>query len=116
MNNGIIIFIIALIVVAALAALVKRSGRKGCCGSAGDYMPKKKKLKTVIATKVFTVEGMHCEKCSGRVMEAVNDIPGVAAVVDLKKGIATVSYEQEVPDELIKARIERHGYTVTGIR
>ncbi len=49
-------------------------------------------------------------------MEVVNDIPGVAAVVDLKRGIATVSYEQHVPDERIKANIERVGYTVKEIR
>ena len=58
---------------------------------------------------------MQCEKCSDRVTEAVNDIPGVSGVVNLKKGIVTVSYEQDVPDEQIKARIERHGYIVTEI-
>lgn len=115
MNNYVIIGIVVLIVAIAVGTLVKRAGRKGCCGSAGDYKPRKKKLARVIATKVFAVDGMHCEKCSGRVMEAVNDIPGVAGVVNLKKGIVTVSYEQDVPDDLIKARIERHGYTVTGI-
>ena len=70
----------------------------------------------MIATKDFVVDGMHCEKCANRVTEVVNDIPGVAGVVDLKKGIVTVSYEQEVADEQIKARIERVGYTVTEIR
>ena len=35
---------------------------------------------------------MHCEKRSDRVTEAVNDIPGVSGVVNLKKGIVTVSY------------------------
>ena len=70
----------------------------------------------MIATKVFLVDGMHCEKCANRVTEVVNDIPGAAGVVDLKKGIVTVSYEQEVPDEQIKATIERLGYTVTEIR
>ena len=74
------------------------------------------KLQAVIATKVFVVDGMHCEKCANRVTEVVNDITGVAGVVDLKKGIVTVSYEQEVADEQIKARIERVGYTVTEIR
>ena len=69
----------------------------------------------MIAAKTFKVDGMHCEKCSNRVTGAVNDIPGVAGVVDLKKGIVTVSYELEVPDEQIKAKIERHGYTVTEI-
>lgn len=70
----------------------------------------------MIATKTFKVDGMHCEKCSNRVTEAVNDIPGVAGVVNLKKGIVTVFYEQEVADEQIKAKIERVGYTVTEIR
>jgi len=116
MDNYIIIGIIVLIAVIAIGTLVKRSGRKGCCGSGSDYKPRKKKLKNVIATKVFTVDGMHCEKCANRVTEVVNDIPGVAGVVDLKKGIVTVSYEQEVPDEQIKVRIERVGYTVTEIR
>lgn len=116
MENYMIIGIIAVIAILAIGTLVKRAGRKGCCGSAGDYKPRKKKLKTVIATKTFRVAGMHCEKCSNRVTEAVNDIPGIAGVVNLKKGIVTVSYEQDVPDEQIKARIERHGYQVTEIQ
>ena len=115
MDNYIIVGIIALIVFVAIGTLVKRAGRKGCCGS-GDYKPRKKKLKNVIATKVFVVEGMHCEKCANRVTEIVNDFSGVAGVVNLKKGVVTVSYEQEVPDEKIQERIERVGYTVKEIR
>lgn len=115
MENFIIIGILALIAGAAVGTLVRRSGRKGCCASAGDYKARRKKLKNVIATKVFVVEGMHCEKCSNRVMEVVNDIPGVAGVVDLKTGIVTVSYEREVPDGQIRAGIERVGYTVKQI-
>lgn len=103
MDNYIIIGVIALIALVAIGTIVKRKGRKGCCGSGSDYKPRKKKLKNVIATKTFKVDGMHCERCSNRVTEAVNDIPGVAGVVDLKKGIVTVSYEQEVADEQIKA-------------
>ena len=116
MDNYIIIGIIVLIAVIAIGTLVKRSGRKGCCGSGSDYKPRKKKLKNVIATKVFAVDGMHCEKCANRVTEVVNDIQGCAGVVDLKKGIVTVSYEQEVADEQIKAKLQRVGYTVTEIR
>ena len=115
MENEIVLGVIAVIALAAIGTIVKRAGRKGCCGSAGDYKPRKKKLKNVIATKVFMVEGMHCEKCSNRVTEVVNDIPGVAGVVNLKQGTVTVTYEHEVPDEQIKAKIERHGYTVTEI-
>ena len=111
----IIIGILLVIAIAAIGTLVKRSGRKGCCGTFGDYKPRKKKLKNVIATKTFVVEGMHCEKCANRVTEVVNDIPGASGVVNLKKGIVTVSYQQEVPNEQIKERIERVGYTVKEI-
>ena len=116
MENYIIIGIIIVIAFFAIRTIVKRKGRKGCCGSGSDYKPRKKKLKNVIATKIFAVDGMHCEKCAGRVTEVVNDIQGCAGVVDLKKGIVTVSYEQEVADEQIKARLQRVGYTVTEIR
>ena len=116
MENYIIIGIIIVIAFFAVRTIVKRKGCKGCCGSGSDYKPRKKKLQAVIATKVFAVDGMHCENCANRVTEVVNDITGVAGVVDLKKGIVTVSYEQEVADEQIKARIERVGYTVTEIR
>lgn len=115
MEDYIIIGIIIVIAFFAVRTIIKRKGRKGCCGSGSDYKPRKKKLKNVIATKVFVVDGMHCEKCSNRVTEVVNDIPGVAGVVDLKKGIITVSYEQEVSNEKIKEKIERVGYTVREI-
>lgn len=116
MDNYIVIGIIVAITAVAIGTILKRKGRKGCCVSGSDYKPRKKKLKNVIATKVFAVDGMHCEKCANRVMEVVNDIPGAAGVVNLKKGIVTVSYEQKVPDEQIKERIERVGYTVKEIR
>ena len=116
MEDYIIIAVVLVIAFVAVRTLVKRAGRKGCCDGGSDYKPRRKKLKNVIATKVFTVEGMHCEKCANRVTEIVNDFQGCAGVVDLKKGTVTVSYEQEVPDEQIKNRIERAGYTVKEIR
>ena len=112
MENAVIIGIILLVTFFAVRTILKRSGRKGCCGSSGDYKPRKKTLKNVIATKTFVVDGMYCEKCANRVTEVVNDIPNVAGVVNLKKGIVTVSYELEVSDEQIKAKIERVGYSV----
>ena len=115
MENYIIIGILIVIAFFAVRTIVKRKGRKGCCGSSSDYKPRKKKLKNVIATKTFVVDGMHCEKCANRIMEVVNDIPGASGMVNLKKRIATVSYEQEVPDEQIRTKIERVGYTVKEI-
>ena len=55
---------------------------------------------------------MHCENCKTRVEEVVNDMKGVAGRVDLKKNELTVSYAEEEDDELIKARLQRAGYTV----
>ena len=55
---------------------------------------------------------MHCDHCKNRVEEVVNDIKGVAGKVDLKKGELTVSYAEDVSDEIIVARIAKAGYEV----
>ena len=113
MKNYIIIGMIAVIVVIAVISSIKHfKGEGGCCGG-GSYKPKRKKLSGVKCTKKFKVGGMHCEHCKRRVEEAVNDIKGVAGRVDLKKGELTVSYAKDTPDEIIKAKLERAGYTVT---
>lgn len=111
MENAIIILVLIIVAVLALRSVLKRFARKtSCCSSGSDYTPQKKRLKNVVNTRVFQVEGMHCEKCAGRVMEVINDIPGVAGTVDLKKALLTVSYEEDVSDELLSARLERAGY------
>ena len=81
-----------------------------CSGS--DYKPRRKKLHHVKYQKIFQVEGMHCEHCKSRVEEAVGDIKGVAGKVNLKQGLLTVSYAEDVADDVIKAWIERAGYHV----
>ena len=112
MENLIIIAIIAVVAVIGVVYTVKHlKGKGGCCGG-GGYRAKKKKLANVLYEKTFQVEGMHCENCKARVEEVVNDIKGIAGRVDLKKNELTVSYAEEVDDELIKARLQRAGYTV----
>ena len=116
MENIIIIAIIAVIMLLAIRETVKRfSGKGGCCGGS-DYKPKKKRLSKVICKKVFTVEGMHCEHCKRRVEETVNDIKGVAGIVNLKKGELTVSYESDVDDKEIIEKLEKRGYSVVNVR
>lgn len=111
-------FISAIIVVAAgvgVRSTMKHfKGQGGCCGG-GTYKPRKKKLSNMLYKKAFYVDGMHCEHCKNRVQEAVNDIVGVAGIVDLKKGKVIVSYAEDVDDEMIKEKIERAGYSVTKI-
>ena len=112
MENYIIIGLIAVIVVIGVLYTVKHfRGESGCCGG-GSYKPKRKKLSDVKYKKTFKVGGMHCEHCKSRVEEAVNDIKGIAGRVDLKKGELTVSYAEDIDDEIIKTKIERAGYTV----
>ena len=77
------------------------------------YKIKKKRLKNVMYKKTFKVEGMKCKKCKARVEEIVNDIDGVSGKADLKKGELTVSYAEDVADDIIKAQIERAGYTLS---
>ena len=115
MGDGIIIGVLVIVVFIGIRSSVKHfTGQGGCCGG-GNYKPKKKKLSKVIYKKTFKVEGMHCNHCKVRVEEIVNDIKGVAGKVNLKKGELTVSYEEDVADELIKSRIERAGYSVKEI-
>ena len=111
MENYIIIGVIAVIVVIAVISSIKHfKGEGGCCGG-GSYKPKRKKLSGIQYTKKFKVGGMHCEHCKRRVEEAVNDIKGIAGRIDLKKGELTVSYAEDVDDEIIKTKIEKAGYS-----
>lgn len=112
MENYIIIGVIAVIVVIGAIYTIKHfKGEGGCCGG-GSYKPRKKKLSKVLYQKNFKVDGMHCDHCKNRVEEVVNDIHGVAGKVDLKKGELTVSYAEDVTDDIIKAKITRAGCTV----
>ena len=112
MENIIIIGIMAVVVAIGVVNTVKHfKGQSGCCGG-GSYKPRRKKLPTVKYKKAFRVEGMHCEHCKNREMEALNDIDGVSGAVNLKKGEVVVSYSMDVPDEVIRAKIESAGYKV----
>lgn len=112
MGDIIIAAVLVIIVILAIEPIKKHfKGQGGCCGG-GSYKPKKKKLEQVIEKKQFHIEGMHCENCSNRVMEKMNDIPGVSAEVKLKKNIAIVSYAEKVDDTVIMEKIEQAGYSI----
>lgn len=86
-------------------------GKSACCGGGNTYVSKKK-LKKVIATKTYTIEGMTCENCKARVERYINDMDGVVGKVNLKKKELRVSMEREVSDDEIKAIISKAGYKV----
>ena len=74
MENFIIIAVVAVVVALAVRASVKHfRGEGGCCGG-GAYKARPRRLSHVADTKTFRVEGMHCQNCVNRVMEAVNAV------------------------------------------
>lgn len=112
MENYIIgAIVIILIAVGVLSTVKHFQGKSACCGG-GRYRPRKKKLKKILYQKTFLVEGMHCARCSARVEEVVGDIHGISGRVDLKKGLLTVYYAEEVEDEVLGARIAKAGYSL----
>lgn len=116
MTDGIIVVILVVVMFFGIRSSVKHFARKGSCCGSSDYKPKKKKLSKVLYKKIFQVDGMQCEHCKRRVEEAINDISGVAGIVNLKKGELTISYEADVEDEVIMEKLEQRGYSVTGVR
>ena len=116
MENAIIIAVIVVLVLVGLRPALKHmKGQGSCCGGGGTYVSKKK-LQNVTGRKTAIVEGMTCENCKARVERAINDLDGLAGQVNLKKKEVRISMERDVDDEIIRAAIERAGYTVTEIR
>ncbi len=118
MENIIIIAVLAVVLFFSLKGTIKHlKGEGACCGGGKTIKEPDKKLSgKIIQTKVFKIDGMHCESCSNRVKRAINSIDGVSAKLDLFKKQAVVKYEKDVADEILVKAIENLGYTVTGIQ
>ena len=112
------IIIIAVLVVLVLFAFrgsfAHFKGEGGCCGGGGSE-PKKKLAGEVIATKIISIEGMHCENCKNTVEKYINQIDGASAQVNLKKNIAVVQLDRPVEDTDLRTAVARAGFTVAGI-
>lgn len=112
MEDYIIGGVLVLIMVLAIASIVKKKKSKASCCGSGIYVAKSRKLKSIACKKSYQVEDMHCQNCVNRLMEAVQDIGGTSAVVNLKRGILTVSMEKEIDDSVIIAAVEKCGYAI----
>lgn len=112
MQDFIILIILVIVMVIGVVYTINHfKGKGSCCGGGNTYISKKK-LKKVIGTKTFIVEGMTCENCVARVLRYVNDIDGVAGKVNLRKKELRISMEREVPDDEIIAAVTKAGYQV----
>lgn len=64
-----------------------------------------------MATNTYTVTGMTCQHCVGAVTGEVSQIPGVTAVqVDLPTGQVTVTSDEPVDVDAIRASVDEAGY------
>ena len=97
--NALIIVILVAIVFVALRGSVKHfKGEGACCGGGGSTImePDKKLDGPVIKTKVYKIDGMHCDNCVSRIKTAV------------------ISFEKDVEDAVIISAIKELGYEVKG--
>lgn len=122
MTDAIVIIILAIIIGCAVTYMIraKRRGVKciGCPagGSCAAGKAKKKKLNgIVIGKKTMKIDGLHCEHCVINVTNALNQLDGVKADVNLAKGTAIVAYDREIEEETLKSTVEKAGYRVTDI-
>ncbi|HEY0452179.1 heavy metal-associated domain-containing protein [Actinophytocola sp.] len=64
-----------------------------------------------MSTSTYTVTGMTCAHCVGAVKEEVGRIPGVTGVtVDLSTGQVTVTSDQPVDADVVRAMVDEAGY------
>ncbi|MDO9456426.1 heavy-metal-associated domain-containing protein [Nocardioides sp.] len=65
-------------------------------------------------TATWTVTGMTCQHCVASVTEEVSELDGVTDVsIDLASGAVTVTSDQPLPDDRVRAAVEEAGYAVS---
>ena len=64
-------------------------------------------------TKIFQVEGMHCQKCVDKIEKFVGEIDGIQRIqVDLNAHSVEVDYELPADERQIKEAILDSGFDV----
>jgi len=117
--NYVLIAAIAAGVAGGVVGIVKHAGGKGdCCGGGGGVIDtgEKKTLEgPALGRYVLHIEGMHCENCKRAVERRLDRFEGVVSAVDLRKKIATVTYDRPVDPQQLRLAVAMLDYTVTGI-
>ncbi len=63
--------------------------------------------------KIVDIKGMHCASCELLIEEEVTKIPGVSRCkVNYRKGVAEISHEGNLDQNLLKSAIEEAGYGI----
>lgn len=117
METAIVLLVLFIIGIYAVRGSIKHfMGQGACCGGGSAPKKKKKKLsRPVQAAYVVKVEGMHCNHCKISVENALNDLEGVLARVNLEKAEANVQASGEVAPAEIKEAVKKAGFAVKSI-
>ncbi|MDO3701458.1 cation transporter [Micromonospora sp. C28SCA-DRY-2] len=68
-----------------------------------------------MVTTTYQVQGMTCGHCVSSVSAEVGAVPGVTDVqVDLATGQVTVTSEQPLDTEAVRAAVDEAGYDLVG--
>lgn len=109
--------IVAVILIAAVAFALRPcikhfKGSGGCCqgGDAPVKSGKKVLEGEIIAKKIITIDGMHCDNCRKSVEKSINEIDGALAKVNLEKREATVLMTREIEDKELKEAVRKAGF------
>ena len=120
MTTVIAVIVIVVILAFALKGSIKHmKGEGDCCGGGSGSRPKKVKAKhlqnPVVGQMTLHIEGMTCEHCVSRVVEALNSVEGASAKVDLHRKTATVSYDRPMEEETLRDAVKAAGYQVVSV-
>jgi copper ion binding protein len=68
-----------------------------------------------MTTTTYTVTGMTCGHCVNAVSTEIGALPGVTGVdVDLTRGAVTVTSEQPLDPDAVRAAVDEAGYELVG--
>ena len=62
--------------------------------------------------KIIYIDGMSCHHCSARVQNALNELDGVSATVNLEEKSAILTLTKDVSMDMIKEAVEDAGFTL----
>lgn len=124
MENFVVAASLILLIGGAVSYLVKAKKRGVKCvgcpagGSCRGGCREKGRTQTgpAIARKTIRISGMHCDHCAQSVEDRLNQIEGVSASVDYKKGCASVSLDRMVEESTLIHAVEEEGFTVDSVR
>lgn len=118
MGTAVILVVLVIVVIFAVKSGIQHGKGEGCCCGGGGSIKEDKKVLTgdIIATKIVTIDGMHCENCKNSIEHQINRIDGASCEVNLKKKIATIQMDKPVDNETIRRTIERLDFKVVDIK